>query len=537
MALYSEYFEDKSRSLAFDDIIRTSPPFIANNHSSFKFGVKRSAFWIRFYVKTGGKLQLPRYIEFDNAALGIVEVYCPVVEAGLSKYISLKGGWLVERENGEVPFVNPALRLPLEIDDTKPLYVRILTPYLPTTGCYLRAPDDFRSSGMVRVMILGMAMGVLISMFLYNGTIFIFLRDRNYFIYLVYVFMMMMYQCSVTGTFRYINRAMGNFLISMIPEIVSVLLLVIILFVISFLNLKRYAPIHHKLMLGASVVCGAILLIAIFKQRFLANAALYYVVLAMDVLILTAGISSLKSGFVPAKYFLVAWIFLISGAVIFVLRGLGIIPQNPATHYAIFIGSSIEAIVLSFALGYRIKTIREESEELRRKEVELEFLSNTDGLTNLYNKRYLNTYLKEAISEKGATTHPFSILMMDIDHFKKFNDTHGHLEGDRLLVRFAQIVRSTIRGDDIPCRYGGEEFVVILNAAEIDDARIVAEKIRSRFEQNVFETKDGKKVISTVSIGIAAFKTNDTVETLLKRADDALYRAKVNGRNRCEVNY
>ncbi|MCX8125239.1 MAG: sensor domain-containing diguanylate cyclase, partial [Spirochaetes bacterium] len=536
VAPYSEYLEDKTFSLTFEDILKNDYTFTPNPHSSFKFGVKRSAFWIRFKVTTGAEsLELPRYIEFDNSALGTIEVYYPVTDSGHEKYVKLKGGWQIHNNSDEIHFLNPAFRLPTTIDDSRPLYIRIATPYLPTTACYVRAPDDFRSTGMFRMLVLSIALGVLISMILYNATIFMFLKDRNYGIYIIYVFMMLMYQGTVTGQFRYIHNAVGSFLISQIPLIVALLLLVIILFVVSFLNLRHYAPIHYKIMLAIAIPVCIVLILAIFQQRFITNAALYYIVLVLDILILSAAIAALHSGFAPAKFFLLAWIFVVGGAMVFVLRGLGILPQNPSTQYAIFIGSAIESVVLSFALGYRIKTIRDESEELKQKEAELEKLSVTDALTTLYNKRHLNEKLSEILRTVSFDHHPVSLIMIDIDHFKDFNDTYGHMEGDRLLSGFAKILKSTIRGDDIPCRYGGEEFVIILNNTGIDDALFVAEKIRTRFENYVHDLESGKKVSATLSAGIATCRIDDTPETLLKRADEALYRAKSGGRNRCEV--
>jgi diguanylate cyclase (GGDEF)-like protein len=125
--------------------------------------------------------------------------------------------------------------------------------------------------------------------------------------------------------------------------------------------------------------------------------------------------------------------------------------------------------------------------------------------------------------------------MIDIDHFKQFNDTYGHVEGDRLLSFFSTILKTIIRDDDIPCRYGGEEFAIVLINTDIEEGCRVADRIRTRFSETTFETKSGQKVTVTLSAGITTLKPSDTSETFLKRADEALYRAKAGGRNRCEV--
>ncbi len=159
-------------------------------------------------------------------------------------------------------------------------------------------------------------------------------------------------------------------------------------------------------------------------------------------------------------------------------------------------------------------------------------LSQRDGLTGLYNRSYLEQVLNESVRHAEKTGKNLSFIMLDIDHFKNFNDTWGHQEGDRALAFVARIIRDSLREQDVATRYGGEEFSIVLAGADLFIANIVAERIRRSCETRSISL--GKYKTLTVSLGISLFRPGETPECLIRRADEALYRAKKNGRNRAE---
>ena len=158
----------------------------------------------------------------------------------------------------------------------------------------------------------------------------------------------------------------------------------------------------------------------------------------------------------------------------------------------------------------------------------------TDVLTGLHNRRYMESHLTSLVEQAVARGKPLSVLVLDMDFFKAINDTHGHDAGDDVLREFALRVRKSIRGIDLACRYGGEEFVVVMPETDMAVASVVAERLRRRIASETFSVSDGQKAVSlTISIGIAALSgPNDSQQALFKRADQALYRAKREGRNR-----
>jgi two-component system, cell cycle response regulator len=161
-------------------------------------------------------------------------------------------------------------------------------------------------------------------------------------------------------------------------------------------------------------------------------------------------------------------------------------------------------------------------------------LAVTDGLTGLHNRRYLDSHMKLLIDRATARGRPLSVCITDIDRFKLVNDTYGHDAGDAVLREFASRVRSAVRGADLACRYGGEEFVLVMPDTSADMAAGVAERLRTIVEREPFRVPGTDVFLSiTASLGLAsALSAGDSPEALLKRADTALYEAKRSGRNR-----
>ena len=169
---------------------------------------------------------------------------------------------------------------------------------------------------------------------------------------------------------------------------------------------------------------------------------------------------------------------------------------------------------------------------LKESEGRYKELSIVDELTGLFNKRHFNETLRHESDRARRYDHPLSMIIMDIDNFKHFNDTYGHAEGDRVLEAMGQIIAKSIRSLDRGNRYGGEEFTVILPDTAGQDAVTVAERIRLNFAAHDFHPNKGEKVNKTVSLGITQFRPEDTPDSFLKRADKNLYRAKESGKNR-----
>ena len=174
------------------------------------------------------------------------------------------------------------------------------------------------------------------------------------------------------------------------------------------------------------------------------------------------------------------------------------------------------------------------NDHLRTSVTETIEMAVTDALTGLHNRRYLDSHLKTLFDRALARRRPLSVMMTDLDRFKSINDTFGHDGGDDVLREFAARLRKNVRGIDLACRYGGEEFVVVMPDTDAPIARMVAERIRAEIERAPFTLgTDGRTAKVTISIGVSTLlHGKDSIENLMKRADMALYDAKSNGRNR-----
>lgn len=167
----------------------------------------------------------------------------------------------------------------------------------------------------------------------------------------------------------------------------------------------------------------------------------------------------------------------------------------------------------------------------------LEALAHTDPLTQLLNRRALTTRLAAEMERVRRYDSVVTMLMVDIDHFKNINDTHGHLVGDDVLRGVAALLQRAVRSVDLVARYGGEEFVVVLPETPLEGARVFAERIREQMAEHAFANRSGRPLRLTASIGVACFPAPgvESVEELFSQADGALYRAKAGGRNRVTV--
>jgi diguanylate cyclase (GGDEF)-like protein len=170
--------------------------------------------------------------------------------------------------------------------------------------------------------------------------------------------------------------------------------------------------------------------------------------------------------------------------------------------------------------------------------VRLHRVAVTDPLTGAYNREFLTQRLPAEIEAASAHERPLSIAIVDVDEFKRINDSHGHLVGDHVLAEIARRLRTAIRGGDVLVRYGGEEFLAVLPKANAGRAWEVGERMRQRVSETVIEVTDGPRIAITLSVGVAELRYTPTMETahqLTDRADTALYSAKRHGRNRVEV--
>jgi diguanylate cyclase (GGDEF)-like protein len=187
-------------------------------------------------------------------------------------------------------------------------------------------------------------------------------------------------------------------------------------------------------------------------------------------------------------------------------------------------------ILTAWPLGFYVKIERQHIKML-------ENMINIDGLTELYNHRYFCDKLTEKVKNGDRDNEPVSMIFIDIDYFKQYNDTHGHQKGDYVLRTISEVIKTSIRKEDVAARYGGEEFAIILPNTNEKQAIDIAEHLRKKIESTYFEGEESQpkgKVTASLGVSVYPYKSKDDIE-LIKSADDALYRAKFFNKNRVEA--
>lgn len=194
----------------------------------------------------------------------------------------------------------------------------------------------------------------------------------------------------------------------------------------------------------------------------------------------------------------------------------------------------IKSLVLSHQKAYlKIKSSSDDIDVLKSQLAKVEYEAQTDSLTGLYNRRAFELQLQNERIKAITNSETFSIMMVDIDSFKKINDTHGHLAGDSILKNLADVFLKNLRKSDFAARVGGDEFCIIMSETNLSGASFPAIKIKNIIAGQSLYLKESRQNIQevTISIGIAQYQFNESEEDLIKRADDALYLAKESGRN------
>lgn len=296
------------------------------------------------------------------------------------------------------------------------------------------------------------------------------------------------------------------------------------LFMLRFCKIDDYAPLLRMPVLGFATGMPVIAICQLTGVSLLVDTAhllLQPLLLLGALLLLAAGAIAAARGSRHAWFFLVGWtpLLLLSAACGAQLQGM--FAGAPWLPDAAIAMGAFEAIVLSIGLSDRALTIRHDRDKARQ-------LADADPLTGVLNRRaWTNGAL--AVLEEGMG-RPVALLFLDLDHFKALNDRHGHAAGDRALVAVAGALRHELRPSDLLGRYGGEEFVALLQGADRENAVQIATRLCRRVSR--LDVNVGGNEALTVSIGVAIRTPADTVQSLIERADQAMYAAKLGGRNR-----
>jgi two-component system, sensor histidine kinase LadS len=307
------------------------------------------------------------------------------------------------------------------------------------------------------------------------------------------------------------------------------------LFTFAFLEISANISWMKKIFYGVIAVSVVTVLCGFFRLHTAGFAFSHLGGILLPVACTISAVIRLRQGYKPARYYLLAWIFLLTSGVIFILMGIQVLAVSFFTANSVLIGMALESILLSLALASRIRELMLKKEYYKKGRQRYQELSITDALTGLFNKRYMVSKLASEADHAFRMDQPLSVIMMDLDDFKKVNDTYGHSAGDDILRALGLTIRDFIRKTDTACRYGGEEFVLIMPGTDMEKALMVAERIRRAMSEKSYRPEGNQPLSVTISLGLARLRPDETVYSLMDRADKGLYRAKNEGKNRTVV--
>ncbi len=383
----------------------------------------------------------------------------------------------------------------------------------------------------------GAIYGILAAMFVYGLFLIITFNDRAYFYYICYILSLALWLFFVQGHSKLYFGAQPGFSQTMLWFSAGAFIAWGGIFAASFLELRKSNPVFYFILIFLSALGLFAAAAGLGHNYDLAFHLTTILGVLLPVCIFVATIIRLVQGFSSAQNFLVGWFLLLVAGLVFSLMSVQILPVNFFTTNIMGLAASVQSVFIALALTNRFRRLEAEHQILVRSQARYKELSLTDVLTGLRNKRCLNFKIDEAIIHSVTRNTPLSLIFLDIDNFKKVNDTYGHEMGDEVLVHLANSIRSCIRADDTPCRYGGEEFVIIMPNTKLNDAFIVSERLRETFAATQLRPVHGICIPATISLGVAQYIHGERADAFIGRADKAMYEAKRQGKNRSIIDF
>ncbi|RMF16130.1 MAG: diguanylate cyclase [Gammaproteobacteria bacterium] len=578
------YLEEPTGKLSFYDILfeRDIPFWQQVRDTTPNLGYSQNVFWFAIDLENPEYAPLEWLIEVGYPVLDELDVYITQGEHLLHQY--KLGDRVVFNAR---PWVHRNFVVPIQMEalSTLRVYFRVRTGTSVQLPVELWNPSAFDAYTQQVTLINGVYYGFMIVMAIYNLFLFLSVRQVRYLLYVGFICGFSLFQFTMQG-FAFQHLWPENVWLNEIalPLGLGATLFFMAQFIRNFLQLKKHEPLGNTLFHLGSLLAAAFMVASPFAEYHTLIVGLIVLALPLNAGALIYGLKRSLSGDRAAQYFTLAWFASFVGAILLSLSKLDILPRNGITEHSLQLGTALEVVLISFALGEYINMQRRAREAARRQTLHFEQLarkaqaealeaereysskleeqveertsalkeamekleeanrrlerqSHIDELTGVYNRRFFNQRYDMEFRRAQRQHEPLSIIMIDIDHFKRLNDTYGHLFGDQCLQAVALVLKGcNHRPADTVARYGGEEFVVLLPNTPREGARVVAERIRQEVAK--IRVRNGQEEVSmTVSLGVATVTPDATMTParLLDKADSALYLAKESGRNQVQT--
>lgn len=379
---------------------------------------------------------------------------------------------------------------------------------------------------------IALLVGMMFALVFYNGLLYFATSKKENILYSFYLISGLIWIALSYGLLGKAFNAYGDqiFILNLSLFTMPIFLL---LFMMAIFDTRKFYIKEHRVLQTMLVLLIIPFIYGLFDVTQALKPAGGLAALMM-VVTFSVSVSLFRKKNPLVKFFLVGHSLFVIFNIYAVVYYSGLVTPNYINSHGVGIGIILEALTLAFIISYRIKIL----EDIRSKQDELKKQASTDPLTQLYNRRYFIAEGRYKIEKAKVNQTPLSVMTIDIDHFKRVNDTYGHNIGDLVLVAVASVFQRYSRDNDLIARFGGEEFVILLPGADHSKAHECAERIRLALEKHSVKISDELSIAITISIGVAQIdiESLESIDSAINRADKALYQAKSLGRNMvCEA--
>ena len=571
--------ETEGASLDFNSVIEIPASEWAHISSPVNLGMETDVYWFSMMIEPTQSNQSRFLLHIDYPLLDNLDV-AVYNHVGSKPVVTYFSG---DRRNfGDRPIahVEPLFPLPVSAQSQR-VIIRLQTSGSIRLPIRIWEETEFIEYTASRNLALGIFFGILVAMGVSNAFLTVTTKSVSFLFYSGYVINLALILMTLHGYgFSHIWPGSTWLQSKAIIVFANATIMFAALFTRSLLPIKRYSKKLDKVTKSISWICGLSIIVGLFVPYWLMIKAFLLLLSLVVIFILSLGVWLSLKGEVVARYFTIAWGFLLVSGLCASLDNVNMIQLNISSNNLLVIGGAVETLILALILAinyshsrddlidaqhfaleqekqastakerllevqkryqddleYKVQERTLELEitlrELSEVNQELERLNAIDPLTGAHNRRHFDKRLRSEGRRSRREQTPLSLIIVDVDHFKKVNDEYGHDGGDACLIHVTNVFQKLIhRPTDDLCRIGGEEFAIILPNTDLEGAYHVADSMRHHLEVNPLEY-EGQNIKLTVSAGVSSAIVTDEnhAQSLFKHADECLYEAKASGRN------
>ncbi|MDO6514597.1 MULTISPECIES: diguanylate cyclase [unclassified Neptuniibacter] len=519
------YFVDTTEKMPFEKVKQQTFQTTENRVS---LGTNKRTAWLKINLENANSTATNIYLHhpyaYHNKAVELYEV----VDGKLIRERQLR---LDDKETLHWMYRGSAVfEIALQPQQHKTIYIKNLVYSHQWLALNLYDKNQSKRALLSQFTDIALLVGMLLALIIYNFLLFFSSRLKEHLFYACYLVCGGYWIALSYGLFADLFEAygsstfQGHLALGGIP-------IFLLLFMMTIFETKKNYPIEHWALLATlSLLIGDFFYGLIDIVGSLKNATTLASI--MMAITLSVTISMLIRKHPLALFFLLGHGLFVIFSTLAVLFYKGSLEFNYINSHGVGIGIMLEALVLSLIIAYRIRTI----ESLKANQIDLQILASTDPLTKLFNRRHFNIAANHLLEKIKLSRQPASIAIIDIDHFKKINDTYGHALGDKAIKSVANMIKGQCRNEDILARYGGEEFVILMPGTSLKESYNVVERIRKALENSSITIDKNQLINFTISVGVAEINLDKpNLQNTIDQADKALYRAKDNGRNQSQL--